>query len=166
MPFNRALSNETGELQFELSEKNYGDHRVRSSSGQDKGHFGEEGRDVISVAAHKFDDFLLMHNEIIPPEIKLIWMDIQGHEAKFIEGAREFFTKYSVPVVMEFWPYAIKRSGVSQEYFVELMSSVFKNFYSIEPGVFKEHDIFEIGDYFNKYSGPGEGSTVMLYNSI
>ena len=40
----------------------------------------------------------------------LIWIDTQGHEAKILSGANNLITS-GAPVVMEFWPYALKRSN-------------------------------------------------------
>ncbi len=163
--FNIALSDRNGELGFELSEKNYGDHRIRSNTDTEKGHFGEESREVIVVPARKFDDFLLEHSEIEQSDIRLIWMDVQGHEAKFISGACQFLLNHpDVPVMMEFWPYAILRSGVTKTEFSELVGSIFKKFYSFGNEGFKEYEISNIGDYFESNTDPEGGTAIMLTN--
>lgn len=59
--FNMALSDGNAELVFELSGKNFGDHRVRYGKKITEGHYNEDKRDVISVPAHCFDDFLAQH---------------------------------------------------------------------------------------------------------
>lgn len=161
--FNIALSDKNGELNFELSEKNYGDHRVRNNTG--KGHFGEESREVIIVPARKFDDFLLEHTEIEQLDIRLIWMDIQGHEVKFIAGAKQFLLDHpNVPVMMEFWPYAMLRSGATKADFSELVRGIFKKFYSFGNEGFIEYDIAEIGGYFERNTDPEGGTAIMLTN--
>ncbi len=163
--FNMALSDKNAELEFELSEKNYGDHRIRSGSMTAKGHFGEENRKVITVPARKFDDFLQEHAEIDQLDIRLIWMDVQGHEAKFISGAKQFLLEHpSVPIMMEFWPYAIQRSGVTRTEFVALVSGIFSKFYSFENSGLKEYSIAEIGAYFDRNTDPEGGAAVMLTN--
>ena len=163
--FNIALSDKNGELGFELSEKNYGDHRIRNNTDIKKGHFGEEAREVIVVPARKFDDFLIEHTEIEQSDIRLIWMDVQGHEAKFISGARQFLTNHpDVPVMMEFWPYAILRSGVTKTEFSELVGSMFKKFYSFGNDGFKEYEIADIGGYFERNTDPEGGTAIMLTN--
>ncbi|VAX10269.1 hypothetical protein MNBD_GAMMA25-43 [hydrothermal vent metagenome] len=163
--FNIALSDSNGELSFELSEKNYGDHRVRNNINIDKGHFGEDGREVIKVAARKFDDFLIEHEEIEQSDIRLIWMDIQGHEMKFISGARQFLLKHpQIPVMMEFWPYAILRSGVTKMEFSEVLGSIFNKFYSFGNEGFIEYNIADIGGYFDANTDPEGGTAIMLTN--
>jgi len=161
--FNIALSDKNGELNFELSKKNYGDHRIRNNS--EKGHFGEESREVIVVPARKFDDFLLEHTEIDQSNIRLIWMDIQGHEVKFIAGAKQFLLSHpNVPVIMEFWPYAMLRSGATKADFSELVSGIFNKFYSFGNEGFTEYDIAEIAVYFERNTDPEGGTAIMLTN--
>ena len=163
--FNLALSDKNGTLNFELSEKNYGDHRVRSGSDIEKGHYGEENRTVIEVQAKRFDEFISEHSEINQDDIKLIWMDVQGHEAKFINGAHDFLSKHkNIPIMMEFWPYAINRSGVSKEEFVEIVSSLFSKFYNFGNDGFTEYNINEIGDYFDRNTNPEGGTAILLTN--
>lgn len=163
--FNAALSDQNGVLSFELSKTNYGDHRVRNNTADDKGHFDEDQREVIEVQALRFDDFLENHQEINRNDIQLIWMDIQGHECKFLAGARQFLTSHqNVPVIMEFWPYAILRSGVSKEQFIKIVGGLNRKFYGYENGAFTEYRETEIGSYFDKHSSPGGGTTVMLAN--
>lgn len=163
--FNMALSDENSELLFELSGKNFGDHRIRHGEGVTEGHFDEAKRNVIRVPACRFDDFLVRNPDINQDEIRLVWMDIQGHEARFLRGAHSFFSSHSnVPVMMEFWPYAIKRSGIEKDEFSELVSGMFNKFYAFEDSNFHKHDIADISDYFDKHDAPDGGSAIMLTN--
>lgn len=163
--FNMALSDASGELEFELSEKNYGDHRVRNAGQSAVGHFGEEQRQVIKVPAMRFDDFLAQHPEIDQDRIRFIWMDIQGHEGRFLKGAQEFLMRHpNVPVMMEFWPYAINRSGLREQEFVELCQSRFNSFVVIGEGKQKIEDIAGLGAYFEEHKDPEGGSAIMLMN--
>ncbi len=50
-----------------------------------------------------FDDFL-SDNAIDPKEIKYIWIDVEGYEARFLAGARKTLKQINVPVFMEFIP--------------------------------------------------------------
>ncbi len=163
--FNMALSDENSELLFELSNKNFGDHRIRHGESATEGHFDEDKRNVIRVSACRFDDFLERSPEINQDEIRLVWMDIQGHEARFLRGAHGFLTRHpDVPVMMEFWPYAIRRSGIDKNEFSELVSGMFNKFYAFEESDFHRHDIDSIGDYFDKHDDPDGGSAIMLTN--
>ncbi len=163
--FNMALSDENSELLFELSGKNFGDHRVRHSERVTEGHYDEDKRSVIRVPASRFDDFLEQHPDIRRDNIRLIWMDIQGHEARFLSGAHNFLSQHpNVPVMMEFWPYAILRSGVSKKEFVERVTGMYRKYITFEAGYAEEHPIDEIGRYFDLNSDPEGGSSVMLCN--
>ncbi len=163
--FNMALSDENSELLFELSGKNFGDHRIRHSGGVTEGHFNEDKRNVIRVPACRFDDFLVQNPDVNQDEIRLVWMDIQGHEARFLGGAHNFLSQHpGVPVMMEFWPYAILRSGVSKKEFVERASGLYQKYITFEAGCTEEHLIDEISDYFDLNSDPEGGSSVMLCN--
>ena len=129
VPFNVALSAERGLIEFELSEKNYGDNRVRTRTTKDQGAFGEAERKVIEVPTTTLDYFLVEHPELDEKSIGLIWMDIQGHEPSFFRGASSFFERNpGVPVYMEFWPYAMRRSQEDLEVFFEICSRFFDSF--------------------------------------
>lgn len=101
-----ALGARAGEeLSFELSDTNYGDHRIRMSSCQG-GTRGEAQRKVIRVKSEPFDEVV----GPIDPARTLIWMDTQGFEGYVLQGARQALQQRP-PLVVEFWPYAMKRSG-------------------------------------------------------
>lgn len=162
---NAALSDREGTLDFELSEKNYGDHRVRSSSDVQPGAFGETERRVISVKACRFDDLSDSWLGISKDDIELIWMDIQGHEARFLKGAEQFIRQHpGVPVVMEFWPYAIKRSGVTREEFMALVTSLFGGYFVNQSGKFVYKGMDSLGGFFDEQDDPHKGSTIVLSN--
>ncbi len=162
--FNMALSDENSELLFELSGKNFGDHRIRHGEAA-AGHYDEDKRNVIRVPAGRFDDFLKQNPDINPDDIRLVWMDIQGHEARFLSGAHDFLSQHpNVPVMMEFWPYAILRSGVSKKAFIERVSGMYCKYITFEAGYAEEHTIDEIDNYFDLNSDPEGGSSVMLCN--
>lgn len=162
---NMALSDADGELSFELSTKNYGDHRVRKSGDIEAGFFNEQDRQVIQVQARSFDSLDATALGVDPSQIRLVWMDIQGHEGKFLRGARQFFKTYPrVPVIMEFWPYAIKRSGMSRDEFIALVTELFNGYYvDTFPG-HEFHSIASIGEYFDSLDHPQAGSSVVLVN--
>ena len=104
-PHNCALGSRDGqELRFELSQSNYGDHRVRSI--EEPGLYGEEKRRTIKVKSETFDSLIadIQRNEA------LIWMDAQGYEGIILAGATKALEK-KIPLVIEFWPYGMKRVG-------------------------------------------------------
>ena len=101
---NVALSNQRdGTLDFELSKDNYGDHRVRFHN--QPGKYRESDRKVISVSVNTLDLNLVDVNV----DDCLLFMDTQGFEGHVLSGAKNLIQK-GVPIVMEFWPYGLKRA--------------------------------------------------------
>lgn len=135
--FNVALSNRSSELTMELSQKNFGDHRIRQPGEIKKGHYQEENRKTINVRSVSFDEFIKEHDQIDFKNISMVWMDIQGHEGKFLQGAYDFLSSQKIPVVMEFWPYGILRSGTTKNEFLSSLNKLFTHFYVVD-GEFTE----------------------------
>jgi FkbM family methyltransferase len=101
--YNVALGDLSDELLvLELSDRNYGDHRV--SVVQSDGSRMKSLRKRISVASTRLDDIL--HS----PEMQdaLIWMDIQGYEGHMLAGATKAIEALT-PMVFEFTPSALDR---------------------------------------------------------
>jgi len=127
--FNCALSSTTGSATLELS-RNSGDHRVRMGSAAAVApHYHEDRRPLTSVPIYRLDD-LLEHASVAASEVALIWMDVQGHESHVLEGAQKTL-EAGMPVVAEFWPYGLARTGVSPERFTRLMQERFDTFYDL-----------------------------------
>ncbi len=105
-PYHYAMSNSDNQtLEMTLSPDNSGDHRINLIS-NDNTH-GEENRNTSKVKTIKFDT---LFKEINPNE-DLIWIDVQGYEPIVLSGA-ENLIKSKAPIVVEFWPYALKRVNV------------------------------------------------------
>lgn len=141
-----ALSSEPGRAELELSPDNYGDHRVRRS--EKPGFYDEQRRPTRLVQVETLDR--VMAGEAPPA---LVWLDIQGHEGHFFAGARETLARGG-PVVAEFWPYGIARSGMSRPQYCETVSSIFTDFYTFEGEAVVRHPIAELSRQFDLYDGP------------
>lgn len=103
--YNFALSEYDDQLlQMELSFDNYGDHRIRKDTNFCL--MGEESRKIIEIKSKKFDTIFPKMN----PAEDLVWIDTQGHEADVLSGAN-LLIESKVPIVIEFWPYGLKRSN-------------------------------------------------------
>jgi FkbM family methyltransferase len=130
-----ALSDRLGKLELELSETNFGDHRVRAPGAvPDDGKFGESGRRVLSVDSRTLDDVVAG----LPPEfsssVALLWMDVQGHEGYALTGARKTLAA-GIPVATEIWPYGIARAGMAREPFCALVKSLWPYYWMLRgPG--------------------------------
>jgi FkbM family methyltransferase len=104
-----ALSDRSGEAQFEVAPMNPSDGRVRvADASADAGAFGEEGWETIAVETATLDS-LVRSGAVEAGDVGLIWIDAQGHEGHVLAGAGSVLDR-EVPVVIEFWPYGLRRA--------------------------------------------------------
>ncbi|MEZ0276575.1 MAG: FkbM family methyltransferase [Roseimicrobium sp.] len=108
-----AVSDFEGAAEFEVSATNYGDHRIRMELAHSvRDVYAESTRKVFKVPAKRLDGIMTE----LPPEYRsantLLWMDVQGHECRVMDGASKLLSQ-GVPTVMELWPYGIQRAGVT-----------------------------------------------------
>ena len=157
--FNYALSSVAGELELELSKDNSGDHRIRYNNKQ--GAFQEHRRRTIPVTGLTLDQFFAENPDLKKDDVKVIWLDIQGHEGHFFEGAKRSL-RPGMAVISEFWPYAIARSGLSRSDYLRIVSNLFTHFYHPGAGNYDKRPIAEIDALFDLYSGPKQMCTVIL----
>ena len=149
-PFPFALTESSGEVEMELSEENYGDHRVRSPGAAGPGLMGEDGRRTVRVPARSLDEVLASMAAVDPRRIGLIWVDTQGHEGHFFRGARKTLA-HRMPVLSEFWPYGILRSGLDRESYAEIVRSLFSHLVVIDgvTGPFERRDAAGVRELFD-----------------
>ena len=155
--FNVALSNKNSELLMELSHKNFGDHRIRQEGPVQEGYYHEEVRKIISVDSVAFDDFIKKNPQINFKNISMVWMDIQGHEGKFLQGANNFLSSQKIPVVMEFWPYGILRSGTTKNDFLENLVKLFTHFYIVDNEFTELQNILNVEKLFDECAKTASG---------
>lgn len=119
-----ALSDHDGDVTFELSPAIWGDHRVRVG-GTFPDHsselFDEARRHTIAVPARRLDSLVDAH-KIDAGAIGLAWIDVQGHEAHVLAGASALLSA-PVPIVCEYWPYALERAGGLERFHALVESS-------------------------------------------
>jgi len=116
-----ALPEET--LDFELSEDNFGDHRVRVSGAQ--GALNEADRKVLTVRSTNLDSMRELEGR---SSDLLLWIDVQGYEGAVLSGASALL-KNKPAIGMEFWPYGLHRAKTSDALFRAL--SVYEVFYDL-----------------------------------
>ena len=105
MHYNCALSDRTDiDAQIEISKDNSGDNRVILDTNLDN---LNQSSNIQKIVTDKFDN--LFKN--INGNEDLIWIDTQGYEPKVLMGA-ENLIKSKAPIVIEFWPYELKRNGL------------------------------------------------------
>jgi FkbM family methyltransferase len=125
---NVALSATGGTAELELS-TNSGDHRVRVAGPLTPERYHEHRRPLVRVPRRRLDDLLDEHG-IAGSDVGLLWMDVQGHEQHVLDGAPELLAS-GVPVVVELWPYGLRRAGVEPEAFVEYLGARFRRYYDL-----------------------------------
>jgi FkbM family methyltransferase len=121
VPVNVALSDGVREATLERSPVNHGDYRIRVN--EDSGSacaMDEASWETVSVSCTTFDD-LVDRGVIQLSDVGMVWMDTQGHEGHVLRGARSLLAS-DIPVVIEFWPYALERAGALAS-LVELITS-------------------------------------------
>ncbi len=146
----KAVSNQEGDIQFELSDTNIADHRVRMDLHvNDPELFNESERHVISVKSDLLDNLLADLPGIYTQNIALIWVDVEGHEGYVFSGARDLLSK-DIPVVCEIWPYAIRRAGMSQEDFVDIAKNIWSYYWVMRRGKFVRYPINTLDILFDE----------------
>ena len=163
--FQVALSDAPGNVELEIDPANFGDHRVRSASASGVPRMGEEGRAVVRVPASTLDAMIEGDAGTDPARVGLVWVDIQGHEGQFFEGARRTLSR-GVPVVAELWPYGILRAGLGRDRYFEIVRSFFSRIAVIDSvtGRAKKHPIGDIPALFDANPSPEQAITVVFYS--
>jgi FkbM family methyltransferase len=108
--YNYALSSKNNQkLKLQLSDDNYGDHRIVLRNPR-LNLYNEESRKILTVKSKTFNSLFPRIN----PKKSIVWIDTQGFEPIIIQGAHNLL-KYKVPIVVEFWPYGLKRNNLFNE---------------------------------------------------
>jgi FkbM family methyltransferase len=102
-----AVSDGSDRLPFELAPENTGDGRVRIGAPR-PGRFEEQRREVVEVAATTLDR-CVADGTVALERVGLVWIDAQGHEGQILSGATRLL-EAGVPMVVELWPYGLRRS--------------------------------------------------------
>jgi len=114
-----ALSDRDGHVEFELSDLNSGDHRVRTATAEDRpALLGESNWTTMEVTSRRLDGYV-EDGTVALDEAGLAWIDVQGHEGHVFGGAHKLLSS-QVPIVCEYWPYALRRAGGFERFRDEL----------------------------------------------
>ena len=145
-----AVSCQSGTVPFELSPTNSGDHRVRTSHSNDGlgNQHGEASRQVIHVESKPLDELLKDVPAAYTDDLRLIWIDVQGHEGQAFRGARKALST-GVPVVAEIWPYGVRRAGISSDEFCQLTDELWTEAWVEKNGTFKRCPVAEVAMLFD-----------------
>ena len=131
-------SDNVGPLLFELSPKNFGDHRIHVSNST--GLSGEKKRKVITVETNSLNRVC----EKINLDECILSMDTQGFEGDILSGASSLIDA-SVPIITEFYPYCLMRTNGLNKFYSALSKSKYKTFYDLRnPTISIDFSIEEI----------------------
>ena len=147
-----ALSSGDGEMELELSDYNSGDNRLRAPNGASAGAWHEDRRVTVRVPVRRLDDVLAEH-PAGASDVRLIWLDIQGHEGQFFEGARDTIGR-GIPVVSEFWPYGILRSGMTRTAYLRTVCDLFTHVYVLAGERIERTPVASIDALFDTCAAP------------
>ena len=153
-----ALSAVPGEMDLELSEYNSGDNRIRE--GAEPGEWDEDRRATVRVPVRTLDD-ALAEAGVAAADIRLAWVDIQGHEGRMFAGGRRTFAR-GVPVVSEFWPYGIARSGLTPGEYVALVSALFTHVVVLRDDGPERLPIARLATLFERLTAPRQMAELIL----
>ena len=161
-PVNAAVSSTNGAASLELAFTNFGDHRIRvEPPASSHPECREEDRVVITVPVHRLDDVVAAEG-IARDEVRLLWIDAQGHEGQVLEGAPALLGE-GVPVVTEFWPYGLIRAGEEGRRFGDILRARFRAFYDLGEPVPRRQSVHNVGALFERYpAAPGTAFTDLL----
>jgi FkbM family methyltransferase len=154
-----ALSSGSGELSLVLHEGNSGGHFIPRDLGAAAKTPAE--RRWVPIKTVACDEILLAEFGNLAHRIGLVWMDIEGHEGYFFEGAKNTLAR-NIPVVSEFYPRAIERSGMSRQEYARLVRELFTHVCTLEDGRFVEHSIDAVEDLLSSYYERGATNVIYL----
>jgi FkbM family methyltransferase len=147
-----AVGDEEQIVTMELSPKNFGDHRLRSTSSIDSDErYNESQRQTIQVQSLPLPKILDLPEvrDTIMNKPYLIWIDVQGYEGYVFKGAQELLRE-GIPTVSEIWPYGIRRSGMSLEEFSDLVKSIWSDYWIERRGRFIRYPISVFDHYLDE----------------
>ena len=148
---NCAVSDSDSTLEFEISDTNYGDHRIRRGSAGANGRelYRESGRAVIRVAAKTLDSLLADVDPAYRDSIAVVWADIQGHDGYMFAADGKLLSS-GVPVVTEVWPYGILRAGMLCEDYCNIVASRWSHFWVKRKKRYFKYPISFFETYFDE----------------
>lgn len=125
-----AVFSSDGVLEFELSGQNAGDHRIRGNNlARYTDRYHEADRQVVKADCRRLDTLLDAKSMAQPVGMKC---DIQGAEIHLLQGGENTLELLNW-LVVEYWPYGIKRAGCQPNHFFDILMRHFSHGGVIEP---------------------------------
>ena len=156
VPFQLALSDFEGEVSMRLDPKNRGAHRVMREDETVR----VDSSHQVTVPAMTFDRFV-DEGHCDPNRLGLIWIDIEGHEARFFLGADKLRSA-AVPAVMEFSPRFIRASGIDDERYLQILEHFFDSFCDLRSDSSDTQSTSQLASLLSQYDTPDRISATDL----
>jgi len=122
VPVPKAVSDESGRISLFLSEESSVSHRISNSI---------DGGKSVAIEATTLDDFFQDYKG----NINFIKLDIEGAEAKALQGMSGILKKNrKIKLATEFYPSALRSSGIEPEDYLELLCQQGFKLYHINEG--------------------------------
>ncbi len=154
---NYAVSDSESVLQLEISTSNLGDHRIHKKTSV-KDLFKESKRAVVDIKSNTLDNLL---NEVDPISISFIWIDVQGHEGYVFQGAPKILSE-GIPVISEVWPYGLKRSGMTNQQFCEIVEKYWSHYWVLRKNDFVQYPIEQFNGFLDELGEKGDFDNVIF----
>ncbi len=159
----RAVGDKSTTLEFELSDENPGDHRVRTDISLAPMRDDESSRKTCRVEAISLDEMCAVRElkDLDPSTISLLWIDVQGYEGYVFEGASELLSR-SIPTCSEICPYLILRAGMTLEEFTAIVGRYWTNFWAEETTGFSRHPMADFPKHMEELGSEGDFDNVIF----
>jgi FkbM family methyltransferase len=158
-----AISDKQGELEFEISKRYLGVHRVkRKTNTEIIAPLSEtEKREIVKVPSDTLEQVLLKVPAEFLDNIHLIWIDIQGHEGYAFQGSGNLFSR-DIPVVTELWPYGILSGGMTAKTYCQIAEKFWKYYWMLDEEQLTRHLITELAGSMEVLEKSGKYTNIIL----
>jgi FkbM family methyltransferase len=158
-----ALSCEAGHLDLVLDQGNSGGHFIQTAVESPTTTLAGStlASSSVRIKTVTCDEILAADFSRLADRIGLVWVDIEGHEGHFLQGAAATLAR-GVPVVSEFFPKAIERSGLSRQEYLRQVGQLFTHVCTLSNGQFVEQPISTVKDLFAAYYHRGATNVIYL----
>lgn len=158
---NIAIGDKNGIVTLELSNSNFGDHRVQYQNNSND-LYDEQKRKTIEVSISTLDS-VFKHGNIEIDQVSLIKSDTQGNEGHVLRGAKNILEHRIIPWVIEFWPYGLLRTDINKKEFCELITNSFSNIIEIEKNnPVNKYNATYVYNLFEKYTGASWCNLILI----
>ncbi len=150
-------------ITMELSDENFGDHRIKFAGSSRHPELNNESlRKTIQVPSYSLADILKL-SDVVKAGLShpdFLWIDIQGYEGVVFKNAKDVLS--NIPTVSEVSPYLILRSGMSLEEFSEIVVSIWKSYWVLRGDRFIRYPVSTFSCYLDELGSDGSFGNVIF----